>query len=65
MYSSIGDGFRKIHATEGLKGFTLVSTHLSLAHSIRLRKRLCGLPHPQRHSEARIDGCEDCLDSEF
>ena len=25
MYSSLGDGFRKIHAAEGLNGFTLVS----------------------------------------
>jgi hypothetical protein len=25
MYSSIGDGFKKIYAAEGMKGFTLVS----------------------------------------
>lgn len=25
MYKGVGDGFRSIHAAEGMKGFTLVS----------------------------------------
>jgi len=29
LYTSLGDGFRKIHAAEGMKGFTLVSFTLS------------------------------------
>ena len=30
LYKGVGDGFRSIHAAEGLKGFTLVSDHLIL-----------------------------------
>ena len=36
MYKSIPDGFRKIHAAEGMKGFTLVS-HTLTDHSSRTR----------------------------
>jgi len=28
MYKGVGDGFRSIHAAEGMKGFTLVSNFL-------------------------------------
>jgi hypothetical protein len=34
MYKSIPDGFRKIHAAEGMKGFTLVS-HTLIYYSLR------------------------------
>ena len=51
MYSSIPDGFRKINAAEGLKGFTLVSntplkTHSPLDIPDDTRS-MSGLPHPQ------------------
>jgi len=29
--SSLGEGFKKIHANEGLKGFTLVSSSITLS----------------------------------
>ena len=34
MYSSIGDGFKKINAAEGLKGFTLVSLNARANNSV-------------------------------
>ena len=35
--NSLGEGFRKIHANEGLKGFTLVSTESSIGQTLNLQ----------------------------
>ena len=50
MYSSIGDGFSKIMAAEGVKGFSLVSPNSQLLPKIASLVSEFALPkqiHPQ------------------
>ena len=51
LYSSLGDGFRKIHAAEGMKGFTLVSFLLAInRHFLLLKRSLAVLRTSRRHN---------------